>query len=430
MTQTVRQIRLPNGLPLTQYRLANGLTLYVIENSQAPVFHLQTWFNVGSRDEKLDSRLDCTGLAHLFEHMMFRGTPRYPDGEFDEILARNGAQDQNATTWLDRTNYFASLPSSRLDLLLELEADRMVNLAIDKELLDTEREAVLGEYRMGLDDPATVAYEHLYAQAFTAHPYRYTTIGTEAEIQGFGVDDANYFYRKFYSPNNATLMVAGAVRPDETLRLVEKHYGAFKPQKVEKLRAPIEPPQTSERRFEFTHTQLTEPKLLIGYHTPEVRHADQAALWVLDSVLTTGWGSKLQEAWVDTGLTVGVGGSLDQFQDPGLQTLMADLQPGKSPEQVLAALDRVLQGLDSPSLANDVERARNQLLLAIYPSWSRNEGLLTFMGEFISAAGDPLYAFEQIEAVERVTSEDVLRVARKYLISSNRTVVVGRGQES
>ena len=169
---------------------------------------------------------------------MFRGTPRHPDGQFDEILTRNGVQDENATTWLDRTNYYQSLPTSKLELVLQLESDRMANLKIEQGLLETEKSAVLGEYRMGLDDPTMMAYEHLYATAFEIHPYRYTTIGTEAEISGFSVETANYFYRKYYSPNNATLILSGDVDPETASALVEKYYGGYASQEIDRVTAP------------------------------------------------------------------------------------------------------------------------------------------------------------------------------------------------
>jgi zinc protease len=413
-------------MPLTQFRLANGLTLYVIENHSAPVFTLQTWFNVGSRDEKLDPRLNCTGLAHFFEHMMFRGTRTRPDGQFDEIMTRNGMQDGNATTWLDRTNYYQSLPASKLELALELESDRMAHLAIDHNLLETERSAVLGEYRMGLDDPTTIAYEHLYATAFEKHPYRFTTIGTEAEIEKFSVDDANYFYRKYYAPNNASIILAGDVEPAVAASLVEKYYGAFPAQAIERAPAPLEPEQKAPRKMEFEHSQLIETKLLLAYHTPPARHPDQAALWVLESALSTGQGSWLQQIWVDSGIAVSASGGLDQFQDPGLLVLSADIQEGRTPDEAIAAVDRCLDGMEKRDLEFELERARNQLLLMLLGPLSENDGVASFMGEYISAAGEPLYAFEQLAELDSVTVGDLRRVARQYLTASNRTVVVGK----
>jgi zinc protease len=428
--EQVRTGRLPNGLPVSHFRLANGLELYVVENRAAPIFTYQTWFNVGAKDEKLDPRLNATGLAHLFEHMMFRGTATHADGEFDAILTRNGVADANATTWNDRTNYYQSLPKDKLELVMELESDRMHNLVIEQGILDTERGAVLGEYNMGLDDPDTVAYEKLYATAFTVHPYKYTTIGTEEEIRRFSKADADYFYRKYYAPNNAVILIAGDIEPRAAVQLAEKYYGPYLPQAITPVAAPAEPEQKIERQVEFRHGQLNEATLLLGYHTPNTRHADHAALLVLQSILTSGEGSVLQQAWVNAGLAVTLTGGLDQFEDPGLLTIGADLQDGHEPAELLGVLDRRLTELAaSPALARETERARNQLLLRIYGSWRGNSTLSSYMGEFIASAGDPLYAFELAAAVEKVTAEDVQRAIARYLIPGNRTVVVGRPAE-
>jgi len=417
---------LPNGLPVTQFQLPNGLKLYVVENHSAPVFTYQTWFNVGAKDEKLDPRLNATGLAHLFEHMMFRGTLNHPDGEFDDILTRNGVSDENATTWLDRTNYYQSLPSEKLELAIQLESDRMVNLIINEELLDTERGAVLGEYRMGLDDADSVAYDKLYENAFSVHPYHFTTIGTEAEIQGFNKADADYFYRKYYSPNNAVILVVGDVVPAHVRDLVEKYYGAYAAQTIDRVPAPVEPAQKSERFVEFTHVQLTTSKLLLGYHTPEARHADQAALWVLQSMMTTGEGSVLNMLWVNEGLATSVGGSVNTFRDPGLFVISADLQEGKDASELVVTMDRKLGELAASPIEDEVERAKNQLLLQTYAQWMDNSSLASFMGEYISSADDPFFAFELVDAVEKVTPQDVQSMIRKYMMTSSRTVVVGK----
>jgi predicted Zn-dependent peptidase len=417
---------LPNGLEATRFTLANGLEIHVVENHAAPVFHFQTWFKVGSKDEKLDPNLQVTGLAHLFEHMMFRGTASHGDGEFDRLLTRAGVTDENATTWLDRTNYYQSLPADALELVMELEADRMSRLKIDEATFGTERDAVLGEYRMGLDDPDTVAFELLYGTAFVKHPYRYTTIGTEDEIKGFTKAKAEYFYRTYYSPNNAVIVVVGDVDPQRVRALAEKYYGAGTAQVIPAVTAEPEPPQTLPRQAEFAHAQLTEPKLLVAWHTPEARHADIPALWLLQSLLTNGRGALLENAWVNAGLASSVAGQLDQFEDPGLLTLAADVQLGKEPAELLGALDRVLAGMQNGLTDAELERARNQLLLNVYDSWKENGELAAFMGEYLASAGDLMFGFGLVERIERVTAAEVRQVAARYLKPTARTTVVGR----
>jgi zinc protease len=431
----LRQLDLPNGLPLTQFALPNGLQLYVVENHAAPVFTYETWFKVGSKDEKLDPQLKATGLAHLFEHMMFRGTKNFPDGQFDEVLARSGVDDENATTWLDRTNYYQSLPNNKLELVVELESDRMINLALDSKLLETEKGAVLGEYRMGLDDPDMVSYDKLYETAYQVHPYRYTTIGTEEEIKSFTVDMANYFYRKYYAPNNATIIVVGDVDPAQVYELVKKYYGSIASHPIEFQEAPAEPEQKEGRSSEFHHPQLSQVRVLFGYSTVPVSHLDFAPLWLILSAMTYGQGAILEEEWVNSGVAISCYGDLNQFRDPGLFILMADLQSDHESEEGIQKLETILNQvvtkLGTLEFAQEViERARNQLLLSIYQQCEDNASLASLMGEFISSVGDPTFAFELLSRVERTSMDDLMRVAKKYFQPHRRTRVVGYPQEN
>jgi len=431
----IRQLDLPNGLPLTQYAFPNGLSLYVVENHTAPVFTYETWFKVGSKDEKLDPALKATGLAHLFEHMMFRGTKKFPDGQFDEVLARNGVDDENATTWLDRTNYYQSLPNDKLELAVQLESDRMVNLALDSKLLETEKGAVLGEYRMGLDDPDMVSYDKLYEAAFLVHPYRYTTIGTEEEIKSFTVEMANYFYRKYYAPNNATILVVGDVDPSQVYDLIEKNYGSIAAHPIEFQEAPPEPEQKEARSAEFHHPQLSQIRVLFGYPTVPVSDPDFAPLWLVISALTYGQGAILEEDWVNSGVAISSYGDLNQFKDPGLLILMADLQSDHESEEGIQELETILNKvftkLGTLEFAQEViERSRNQLLLSIYQQCEDNASLASLMGEYISSVGDPTFAFELLKRVESATPQDLIRVVKKYLQPHRRTRVIGYPQET
>lgn len=416
---------LPTGHPITEARLENGLTIYVIENSSAPVLTYQTWFQVGSRHERLDPLLNRTGLAHLFEHMMFRGTETRADGEFDEILSRNGASDQNATTWNDRTHYYQSVPREKLELVMELEADRMVHLKINDELLETEKGAVVGEFRMIQDEPDQVAYDHLYLNAFQVHPYRYGTIGTEEEIKGFTRADAEYFYSTYYSPGNAVLLIAGDVDPKEVLSLTRRHYGPIRSQKVPEVISPMEPPQTQERRVEFRHAQITDPKLLIGYHAPAPGHPDHAALWLLMSQFSLGESCVLKNLWVNSGLASSVSGGLNQFKDPGLLIFSADLQPEKRAESLVQSLDRHVSEMKSADFQKAFLRARSQLFLDLYSGLEENSSLASNLGEIIPVLGHPGAYFDLLASLEQVTAQDLERVAREYLIPSRRTTVVG-----
>jgi zinc protease len=421
----VRQLSLPNGMPLTEYQLPNGLTLYVIENHAAPVFTYQTWFKVGSKDEFLDAQIGATGLAHLFEHMMFRGTAKVPDGQFDDQLSENGATDENATTWVDRTNFYESVPSSQLSLVMQLESDRMANLAIIQSLLTTEQSVVLGEYNMGQDDPDTVAYDLLYSTAFTVHPYKYSVIGTPQNIQAFTLAQANYFYKTYYSPSNATVLVVGDVVPATVAQTAQQSYGAITSTPVNHLTAPVEPVQTQALQATFSHPQLQQTRVIFGYHTPGVASEDFPALQVVQSALTLGQGSLLQIALVNGGLSVSVKGDVNQFEDPGLFTIETDLEPGQQVANVQDALDQVLGTLAADTSGTDLTRAVNQLLLSMNGNLEDNGSMASFLGEFIITASDPVFAFTRLAAIQAVTAADVSKVIHQYLIPTNRTVIVG-----
>lgn len=416
--------KLPNLWPYHFFQLDNGLKLHVVENHQAPIFTFQAWFKIGSRDEKLD--LKITGLAHLFEHMMFRGTKRFGDGELDRLLSQHGGQEMNATTWFDRTNYFASLPKEHLELVLDLESDRVTGLVINHKLLETEKGAVLSEFYMCQDDPDIVLNDKLYEASYTTHPYRFSTIGTKKEIESFSVTQATYFYQKFYAPNNASLFIVGDVKPEEVFTLVKKYYRNFKSQKLPSSLVPKEPKQTKEKNIFLKHHGLIDPKLKIAYHTPETFNPDQAPLWVLLAILTLGRSSLLQQAWVDAGLASQIDGDLDRFQDPGLLTLNADLLSKIKPGQLIEKLDDILNQIQTEKidLQDEIIRAKNQILLDQYEEWETNSSLATFMGEFSISTGDPLYGFQLIKQVSQVTLQDVLRVLQEYLIPTNRTILV------
>jgi zinc protease len=314
---------------------------------------------------------------------------------------------------------------------MQLESDRMVNLAIDAKLLETEKGAVLGELRMGLDDPDTVTYDKLYETAFQTHPYRFTTIGTEEEIKNFSVENAMYFYRKYYAPNNAALIIVGDVEPGKTFELVKKYYGAFESHSIESNPAPLEPIQTAVREKHFEHPQLSQPRVLFSYRSTPVTHADFPALWILMSALTYGQGAILEDKWVNQGIAISAYGDINQFAEPGLFILMADLQVEgeqatkeelEAPEKIL---NEVLKDLAKSFSPDTLTRARNQLLLSIYSQCEDNASLASFMGEFLAGAGDPLFAFELLKRLEAVKSEDVSRVVKTYFKPERLTKIVG-----
>lgn len=423
-TEKVRTTKLPNGLQVQEYRMDNGMQILLVEDHSAPVFTYQVWFKVGSATEKMDPKLERTGLAHLFEHMMFRGTPTVPDGQFDKKLSAAGGTGMNASTWLDRTNYYESLPKEKLELIFQLESDRMANLVIDEKLFKTELGAVFGEQKMRRDKPGSVASEELWNLAFEKHPYKYSTMGTTEELNSFTVEEANYFYKTYYAPNNATLILVGDVDPGKALKLAEKYYGKYKAQEIPAREPPVEPKQTAARKKEVRHPLATSDLLAWGYHIQNSRSADMAALNILGSLLTTGNGSILEQELVQEGLANGVSAGPYSLRYPSMFLINVNMTQGKSADKAMkvvkATLERVEKGEVS---AAELERARNQYLLNAYGELGSPSTIGTFLGEALVSSDDYLNEFVILEATKKVTVADLQRVVTTYLTEENSSLI-------
>ena len=313
--EKVAEKKLFNGETVNEFKFQNGLKVLLVSRHQAPVLTYQVWFDVGSLNEKMDQKLNRTGLAHLFEHMMFRGTKKYPDGKFDELTSRLGSDKQNATTYYYRTNYFESVPAYQLEKIMELESDRMANLILDGELLEKEKGAVVGEFRRAMDNPNRLAWDELMRLVYTESPFRFTVLGTEEEIKGFSLEDAQYFYKTFYAPNNCTIIVVGDTKEENLLPMVDKYYGSMKPQEIPKLTLKDEAPQTKERKWEGKHAQATSEILLMAYRIPPVTDPEIIPLSLISSHLSNGMESRLRKALVDTGIAVGASAGISNRPD-------------------------------------------------------------------------------------------------------------------
>ncbi|HKE19595.1 MAG TPA: pitrilysin family protein, partial [Kofleriaceae bacterium] len=276
------------GLEIRRHRLHNGLGLIVMADGAAPILSYQTWYAVGSRHELPGQ----TGMAHLFEHLMFSQTRTRAAGEFDRLIETTGG-DSNAGTWVDWTYYRDSVPARDLEVVVELEADRMVNLAIEPAVLESEREVVANERMQRVDDEVEgFADEELARLAFTVHPYGWPTIGWMEDIRRMALPDVLRFYRTYYAPNNATLVVVGDVDEAQLCGLVERRYGGIAPAELPGERALAEPAQRGERRRRFAKP-TPAPRLLRGYRAVSQDHADWPALSFVASLLSSGPSSRL-----------------------------------------------------------------------------------------------------------------------------------------
>ncbi len=421
--EKVKEITLPSSDKLTEYKFENGLQVLLIPRHQANVLTYQTWFRVGSLHEKLDPKLKKTGLAHLFEHMMFRGTPKNPDGKFDSLSARMGADKQNATTYFYRTNYFESVPARKLEDIMELESDRMQNLNLVASLLEKEKGAVVGERRRHDDNPMSLAWDNLLELVYETAPYRYTVLGSEAEIKGFTVEEAQYYYKTFYAPNNCTLIVIGDFENDKIMKMIEKYYGSMKSQVIPNVKMPEEAEQKKERFREISHPQATSELLLLSYPIPTVNDADIVPLNLLSTHLSNGMESRMRKAIVDKGIAVSASAELSS--SPDLFEMSASLTEKHKAQDALNLMEKEIELVKSTKISNvQFQRALNQELLSLYSNIADNQSLGSMLGEYLMLSGNYMRGFEIIEQYKKINAGDLQRVAKKYLNKNKRSVVI------
>jgi zinc protease len=410
-------------LSVERFELANRLELLLCEDHSAPVVAYHTWFHVGSRHEQPGK----TGLAHLFEHLMFNEVEGLSPGQFDRMLEEAGAEN-NAMTWLDWTEYTISVPASQLPLVVGLEADRMARLVLREPQVSSEKEVVANERRYRVEDDVEGSVsELLWATAFTRHAYRWPTIGWMQDIQGFTTDDCQLFYRTYYAPNNATLVVAGDVTEPELLRLVTRAYGKLPPSSLPLEDVRPEPPQTEERRREVVKPTATD-KLMLGYHGPALGDFDHAAVTVLGELLFGGRASRMhrrlvRQLEVASDVRVFVG----PFRDPGLIEVFASARKGRRAEELLDALDEEFRRVsEEPVSREEIDRACARIELSLLASLDTAEGKASNIGFYNAVLRRPAAAFERLESMRRVSASDLRRVARRFLVPQCRSLVFVR----
>jgi zinc protease len=409
------------ALELRRFRLGNGLTVVTLVDRSAPTVSYQTWFRVGSRHE----RPGKTGLAHLFEHLMFSETTSRARGEFDRLMERAGAE-VNAATWTDWTYYYENAPKNALPLLIELEADRMSNLVLREPQVRSEKEVVANERKLRVeDDIEGRALEQLYATAFRRHPYRWPTIGSMEDIRGFSVEDCRRFYRTHYAPNNATVIIAGDFNERQALSFIQERYGALsRARKIDTMPRPKEPAQRHERVLHIAAPTPTD-KVLIGYHAPSFGDPHTPALSVANEVLFGGRSSRLYRLLcIDEELALSVRGAISPFVDPGLFEIWISLREGKRQRDAIALLDKEVEHLAAEGPTDlELEKAINQIELSFLHSMETCGGKAEQVGFHETVVNDGGTPFDRLNAYRRVTPAQVKRVAAKYLRPSRRTRV-------
>lgn len=417
----------PALLAQTQQRtLANGMKVIVKEDHRSPTVVSMVWYRAGSMDEVSGT----TGVAHVLEHMMFKGTRKVPPGEFSRIIGRAGGRD-NAFTSRDYTAYHQQLHKSKLALALELEADRMANLVLSDAEFSREIRVIMEERRMRTDDnPHALVSEQLMAATYTAHPYRNPVIGWMNDLANMRAADARAWYDTWYAPNNATLVVAGDVDPGEVFRLAQKFFGGIPSRTLPVRRPQVEPRQTGVRRL-TVKAPGELPYVLMAYHVPVLRkpESDQEpyALYVLNGILDGYDAARLNRELVKTtGVAVSAGSSYDAInRGEGLFYLEGTAAPGRTAAQVEAALREQIDRIVKEGIGEqELRRVKAQVVAADVYSRDSVYGQAARIG-MLETVGIPHETMDlQVRKVGEVTAEQVREVARKYLVEDNLTVAV------
>jgi zinc protease len=411
-------------ISMERFTLANGLTLFVLPDHRLPIVSLQIHYRVGSRYELPG----ITGISHLFEHLMFRGTETLGPEEFSRILQAKGGEI-NAFTTRDHTSYFENLPAEHLELGLKLEADRLINLKLDDDTFQPERQVVISERKLrSVDSPFGLLEEQLFATAYNQHPYSWPVVGWDQDLRRMTRDDCLAYYRSHYHPGKITVVIAGDVEPGRARDLVDRYFGQVPAPAAAPDPQVAEPPQRGERRAVLKKVSQVEA-LLAGFHIVGLDHPDIYPLNLLAVILSGGKASRFHQDFVRPGKAIALEVELAPLpfsaQDPDLLVIAAVAAPGQSlPEleqELWAEMDRLqADGVSPAELARAKKLLRSQAVRSLAHNFFR--GLL--VGLFHLKTGKVHLANRILSSLEAVTSDDILRVARTYLKEDNRSVVV------
>jgi len=402
-------------------RLKNGLRLIVSEDHAAPVFAIVVNYDVGSRDE----RKGRTGFAHLFEHMMFKGSENVGQNEHPYLMFMNGGS-MNGTTNKDRTMYYEILPANQLDLALFLEADRMASLAITKDNLDNQRNAVQEERRLSVDNqPYGRTFEAIDELAYENFAYEHSVIGSMADLSAATVDDVSAFFRTYYAPNNAVVAIVGDVDTKTVLAKAEKYFGQMARQPAPPKVDMTEPAQTAERRLTLEDGLARVPRLDMAYKIPDSSSPDTDALTVLSTILSGGRSSRFYEAIVrQKQIATQVTSFAQETRGPGLFNVIATAALGKPLADIETAIDAEIERVKSGPIEDwELEKARTGARRNLVGSLGSSLQRAILLSQYALFYNDPERINTRADRIAKITAADVQRVARQYLVKTGRTVV-------
>ena len=401
------------------HKLDNGLKIIFFEDHKIPSISYYTFFRVGSRNE----RPGLTGVSHFIEHMMFNGTEKFGPGEFDRIMEFYGGAN-NAYTSDDLTAYTDWFPPHALEKMVEMEADRMQGLIFDPEVFESERGVVASERRMGVENNnEAILYENVRATAIMAHPYHWDVIGWMSDILSWRRDEVMQYYRTYYAPNNAVLVVVGDFDSQKTLELIKKYYSGIPAQTPPPQVTTAEPPQMGRKEVVIKKEAQT-PSFLVVYHAPRCQDADFFALSILEKPLLQGESSRLYRRLVrDEQLAISVYGGIEEKIDPFLFSINVKPRPGADLDKIEKIIDEELNKIiDEGITEQEYQKAMNIIRSNFYFSLQTNSGKANLLGASELLFGSFEHLFTIVDRYSQVKREDIPSVAKKYFHELNKTV--------
>lgn len=415
------QIEIPK-MNFKERTLKNGLQVITLQDNTSPTVTVQVWYDVGGKNDPPGR----SGFAHMFEHMMFKKTKNMPNEKLDRLTEDVGGWN-NASTWEDLTNYYEVIPSNYLETLLWAEAERMVNLQVDKAAFDSERDVVKEEYRQGvLARPYGRLFQYLDALSYEKHPYKRGVIGNIEELNAATLEDAAKFYKTFYRPDNATLIVIGDFQQKQLDAWIDKYFGSIDKPESEIPRVEVsEPERTGEARYVKTAPNVPLPALGMTFFAPPSKNPDIAALKIAEAILSQGASSRLYQSLIrEKQLASAAFFDARIRKDKGLLYFYVVASAGKDLadiEQAVLAEIKKLQ--DEPPTAKEVQKAKNRIITGILQERETNNGKANAIGRAVIFDGDADAVNRDIDKLQKVTPEDVRRVMNKYFSEDKKVVI-------
>jgi predicted Zn-dependent peptidase len=414
-------IKAQNKIEFTEYNLDNGLHVILHQDNSTPIVAITTTYHVGSKNEFADR----TGFAHFFEHLMFEGTENIKRGEIDQLIQNAGGQ-LNAATSFDQTNYYFLLPSNQVNLGLWIESERMLHAKIDSVGVETQRKVVKEERRQRIDNqPYGSVLENIFGKSYTEHPYRWTPIGSFQYIDKATIDEFRDFYKTFYVPNNAVLSIAGDFKIDEMKALVAKYFAEIPKGTKEIFRPKVVEPQKTAEVKDTIYDKIQLPAVISAYHIPAQGTDDYYALNMLTTLLSGGQSSRLYKEIVDNKQLAVYSSSIPlSLEDPGLFIIISIAAVGKQANEVDEAINDEIEKVKLNLIdQEEFDKLKNQTENDFVRENNTVLGIARNLANYNMFFGNTNLINTEIERFMKVTREDIKRVANKYLVNQNRTVL-------